>query len=174
LDNLDLMRAAGRATRESGKVVAAVDELTDAVYMFFRTNRFLPTTGNYEQLLRLPAKVFADFVPDPERQYEQGEVIRLDSWKLLCQSAGKIQEPVRIEDNQIRPTMLKIFRDINSHDSDGTPRHWIREEFCVQDMMRFWQDSDPNREGWYRVKSLRVDSATSPPNDGLNWEKIVE
>jgi len=172
MDRQDYINA-GRAARKSEKVVEVVDELTDTVYAFFRSYTFLPTTDNFEQLLRLPAKVFAEYVPDPDRQYEQYKVIKLDSWKLYFQNNGKIQEQIRIEDNRIKPSILKIFRSVDDHDPDGTPRNWIGEEFCIQDMRRFWQDGDPNRTGWYRVKSARVDSATPPPNDGQNWVKDV-
>jgi len=165
---------AGRAAREAKEVVAQVDELSDLLKSVFRMQRFLPTTASCEQLLVLASKpgIFFEYTYDPDRQYEQGEVREYDGWTLLLQNTGRIQEPIRIEDNQLRPSILKLFRGIESHDLDGTPRHWVREEFCVHGMERYWSDSDSNREGWYVVVSPRVDSATPPPNDNQNWAKV--
>jgi len=165
---------AGRAARKATEVVEAVDELTELMKSVFRMQRYLPTTSNYDQLLMLASKpgIFAEYVDDPEAQRERGEVIAFGFWLLLMQNDGRIQEQIRIEDNQLRPSILKMFRGIESHDPDGTPHHWIREEYCRQGMQRYWQDSDPNRTGWYEVKSMRVDSATPPPNDEQNWKKV--
>jgi len=170
---------AGRAAREAAAIVETVDELTEAVEgmteklnAFFRAHRFLPTTSNFEQLLNLPAKTFQPYVEDSNRQYEQGEVFAFNDWVILCQQSGRIQEPIRIEDNQLRPTMLKLFRGIESLDADGTARNWVREEFCIKGMQRYWQDTDPSRTGWYEVISARVDSSTPPPSDSMNWGKL--
>lgn len=130
---------------------------------------FSTSERNMVALVKLPALLFAEYVPDGERVYERGEVIRVGSNKFLIQNFGKIDpnNPPRIESNQVEPSLCKLFRDGGRYD-------WVREEFCLQGFERYYDDGDANRTGWYRVISARVDSGTPPPNDYQHWEKIED
>ena len=123
-----------------------------------------------EALVRLPFSMFAEYVPDGNRDYERGEVVRSGCNKWLLQGNGRL-DPNKALDAQ---SLLKLLRDSNSHDPDGTPRNWHREEYCLKGFQRYYDDGDPGRTGWYEVISERVDSATNPNNDMQNWRKVED
>jgi len=81
----------------------------------------------------------------------------------------------RIDVDNPPPTnpLCKLFRDSGRYDPDGTPRNWVREEYCLKGFERYYDGGDPQRTDWYAVKSGRVDSATPPPNDAQNWQKKI-
>ena len=124
---------------------------------------FSVSQRNHIALVKLPAMLFAEYVPDGNREYQRGEVVRVGHAKYLMQNFGKI------DPNNPPPTnnLCKLFRDSASHDADGTPREWVREEFCLQCFQRLYNGA------WYEVTSAMVDSATPPPNDGQNWKAVA-
>ena len=130
---------------------------------------FSVSERNMIALVKLPSLLFAEYVPDGNREYQRGEVIRVGSNKFLLQNWGKIDpsNPPRIENNQVQPSLCKLFRDNGRYD-------WVKEEFCLKGFKRYYNDGDPNRTGWYVVVSERVDSGTPPPNDSMNWSKLID
>ena len=112
-------------------------------------------------LVRLPYLLFPAYVPDGDRQYNQGEVIRVGAEKYLLQNWGGI------DPNTPPPTnpLCKLFRD-------GGRYPWVREEYCLKGFERYYDDGDPNRTGWYAVTADYVDDATPPPNAPNMWEKV--
>jgi hypothetical protein len=133
--------------------------------------RFLPATNNYKALNRFPAFLFQEYKPDPERNYERGEVIRMpdDSVsKYLLTGDGRIQSTPRIENNQVQPSLLKLFRN-------AARANWVREEFCERGFERYWENPQrPEENGWYRVIVDVVDDADTPPNAPQRWERLPE
>ena len=131
--------------------------------------RFLPATNNFKALVRFPAILFQEYVHNPERMYERGEVIKLPGdniCKFLLTGDGRIQTQPRIENNQVQPSLLKLLRN-----SSRFP--WVREEFCERGFERYWEN--PNRreeDGWYKVIVDVVDDATPPPNAPQRWQKL--
>ena len=118
-------------------------------------------------LVKLPALPFEEYVPDGNREYERGEVIRVGNNKFLIQNWGKIDpaNPPRVENGQVQPQLCKLFRDSGRYE-------WVKEEFCLLGFERYYDDGDENRTGWYRVVSNVVDSGTPPPNDDRNWVRV--
>ena len=114
---------------------------------------------NYEALVRLPYIVFAEYVPDGQREYERGEVIRVGCNKYLLQNWGKIDPAIPPPINPL----CKLFRDKSAYDPDGTPREWVKEEYCLRDFERLYNGL------WYIVIADRVDSGTPPSNDAASW-----
>jgi len=124
--------------------------------------RFIPSTPNYTALVTFPYLCFQEYTPDPDRMYDRGEVIRVGREKYLIQNDGRIDPNIPPPEN----SLCKLFRDGGRYD-------WVREEFCLKDFERYYDDGDPWRSGWYKVISNNVDSSTPPPNDDQNWEKVV-
>ena len=128
--------------------------------------RFLPATNNFKALIRFPAVLFQEYVPDPERNYERGEVLKMPDdnvCKYLLQGDGRIQN------NQPPPenSLCKLFRN-----NGRFP--WVREEFCERGFERFWENPQrPEEDGWYRVIVDTVDDGTPPPNAPQRWEKVT-
>jgi len=111
-------------------------------------------------LVKLPATLFPEYVPDPNKRYDKGEVVRTsDTDKYMAQN--QTTTSVHPSENP----GFKLFRDSGRYP-------WVREEFCLRGFERYYDDGDPGRTGWYRVITTSVDSATPPPNDYQNWEKI--
>ena len=108
-----------------------------------------------ESLVRLPWLFFPEYVPDGQREYRRGEVIRTGHEKWLLQNWGKL-DPNRPPSEQ---SLLKLFRDGNRYD-------WVREEYCIQGFERKYNNK------WYRVKVPSVDDATPPPNATDRWDEI--
>jgi len=111
-------------------------------------------------LVKLPACLFPEYVPDGERIHFKGDVIRQENEKYLMQNQGRLDPNIPLSQQPI----LKLFRD-------SGPYPWVREEFCLRGFERYYDDGDPGRTGWYRVISANVDSATPPPNSA-DWEKL--
>jgi hypothetical protein len=113
--------------------------------------------------------LFQEYVEDHSRQYERGEVIRIGGdtvSKYLVMADGRIQEPIRIEGNEVRPSILKLFRNSNRYP-------WVREEFCEFGFERYYENPQrPEENGWYRVIVDVVDDATPPPNNSNAWKKL--
>ena len=170
-------RIAGRKLRAAEKAVEAVeemkttvDELSDAV------DELLPavisglrftTESARVNLVQMPYKYFPEFVPDPQRDYDRGEVTRMSWNKYLLPDGG------RIDQGQTPATSNRclLHRDTASFDPDGEKRIWVREELCLLGMWR-WDEESGNsaQHGWYEVITRLVASATPPYNDGANWE----
>ena len=112
----------------------------------------------YRQLLLAPYRHFEEWDGDTGRQYQKGDVVRTGEWKWLLQNNGNISP------NPAGSGLTKLFRSTDSHEEDGAPREWEREEFCIFGMERLYNGA------WYRVKAPVVDSATPPPNDAASWE----
>jgi|GEM_PF-3166731 len=108
----------------------------------------------FDVLANLPASYFPEYVPDPERTYFKGDVVRGgEVEKYMAQnqtttSAHPSQNP-----------MFKLFRD-------GGLYEWVREEYCLRGFVRSYAGK------WYEVTAARVDSATPPPNDPASWKEI--
>jgi len=115
-----------------------------------------------EALVRAPALIFSEYVPDGKREYNRGEVVREGSSKWLLQNWGKLDPGIPLN----QQNLCKLFRDSGRYP-------WVREEYCLKGFERYYDDGDPGRTGWYVVISERVDSGTPPPNDSQNWQKIA-
>ena len=100
---------------------------------------------------------FPEYVPDPNREYVQGEAFRVGYNKYVTHNWGKISG------DPSASSLCKLVRDVNSHDPDGAPRIWIKEEYCIKGTKRYHIDK------WYIVKTPVADSATPPPNDTAAW-----
>ena len=125
--------------------------------------RFIPSTNNFKALVRLPAMAFQEYVADPNRDYERGEVITMpgdEVSKYLLTGDGRIQTTARIENDQVQPSLLKLFRN-------KEPAPWVREEFCELGFERTYQGHT------YKVKVAVVDDATPPPNATDRWDQVV-
>jgi len=125
-----------------------------------RKIRFLPATNNYEALIDIPAMVFEEYTPDPQRMYDRGEVLRMqddDVSKYLLTGDGRIQN------NQPPPvnSLCKLFRNAGL---DGQ-FEWVREEFCMKGFIRSYNGK------LYEVTAERVDDATAPPNSNA-WKEV--
>jgi len=115
-----------------------------------------------EALVRLPYLLFPEYVPDLQRDYQRGEVIRVGSNKYLLQNWGRIDIDRPPEINPL----CKLFRDGGRYD-------WVREEYCIKGFERYYDDGDPERTGWYRVIADNAgDNNTPPPGVPMIWEKV--
>jgi len=126
----------------------------------------IPDNDCYEFLIYCPAQLIPEFVPDPQKDWLRGKFTRVGNDKYLLTGDG------RINDTPATSSLCKLFRDENRLNPDGTPREWVREEFCIAGTERYYDDGDPERTGWYVVISDRVDSATPPSGDTMNWQKV--
>jgi len=111
-----------------------------------------------DALVRLPALVFKSYVHDPLLDRERGQVVRVDNYKYLIQNNGRLNEEPHIENNQVQPSLCKLFRDSSKYD-------WVREEYCIEGFIRTYNGVD------YRCIVQIEDSATPPPNNN-SWEVI--
>jgi len=128
---------------------------------------FSVSERNSVALVKLPSLLFPEYVPDGNREYNRGEVIRVGSEKYMFTNWGKIDpnNPPRIEGTQVQPSLVKLYRDSGRY-------NWVREEFCLQGFERYYEDTgNPSNTGWYRVISDVADGAAPPPNDN-RWSKI--
>jgi len=119
---------------------------------------------DFRGCLRLPATLYPEYAPDPEKNYARGMVLKMPGdavSKYVFTGDGRIpnDRPPPIN------SLLKLIRNLV-----GKYR-WVREEFCEMGMWRWW-DADPNRphqHGWYEVIRPVVDDATEPPNATDRW-----
>ena len=109
-----------------------------------------------EALVRMPAMFFQEYVPDGDRFYERGEVVRIGTYKYLLQGDGRIQ----VDNPPPTNSLCKLFRDSGRYE-------WVREEYCIKGFERSYNDV------WYRVIVDRVDDAT-PPSNSNAWEEVTE
>ena len=116
---------------------------------------------NMEALVRAPFMFFPEYVPDSNREYNRGEVVREGGNKWLFENWGKLDPSIPLE----QQPLLKLFRDSRQYD-------YFPGEYCLKDFPRYFHDPDPQRDGLYVVISERVDSKTPPPNDAQNWQKL--
>jgi len=123
-----------------GKIFSAID---------FSTSESL-----LDLLAKLAASNFPEYVPDPEKTYFKGEVVRTsDTDKYMAQN----QTTTSVHPSQ-NPT-FKLFRDDLIYE-------WVREEYCLRGYVRGYEGK------FYQVIAARVDSATPPPNDTASWKEI--
>ena len=117
--------------------------------------RYVDFFYSMEALARLPAMLFAEYAPDPDRNYNRGEVVRVDNAKYLLQNWGRIDpaQPPPVN------SLCKLFRD-------GGRYEWAREEYCIRGFERSYEGV------WYRVTADSVDDATPPPNNPQAWERL--
>ena len=135
--------------RDTGKQIGEALQLVDWFY-------------SMEALVRLPYMLFTEYIPDGERMYNRGEVIRVGNAKYLLQNWG------RIDPNQPPPVnpLCKLFRDSGRYE-------WVREEYCIKGFERYYDDGDPQRTGWYRVIADNAgDNNAPPPGVPMTWEKV--
>jgi len=129
--------------------------------------KFLPATNNYEALVRLPAILFQEYEPNPERMYERGEVLKMPGdnvSKYLLTGDGRIQNDRPPPEN----SLCRLFRNRERCE-------WAREEYCSNGFERYYDDGDPKRTGWYKVIASNAgDNNTSPPGLPNIWKKIIE
>jgi len=112
---------------------------------------------SHESLTRLPAAVFDEYVPDPNRMYNRGEVITINECKYLIQNWGRIDPEIPPPTNPL----CKLFRDNGRYD-------WVREEYCSRGFERYYEDD------WYRVIADNAGDNNTPPPAlvGVVWERI--
>ena len=119
-----------------------------------RTNYF----NNMMALAYLPYVYVPEYVHDTQREYMRGEVTRVGVNKFLLQGDGRLNEQPYIEDNQAKPSLVKLFRDAGRYE-------WVREEYCIKGFERSYNGK------WYRVTAEIVDDST-PPGNSQAWEEI--
>ena len=117
---------------------------------------------NMEALVRAPFIFFEEYVPDAQREYARGNVIKQGNCKWLFENWGKLDPDIPLN----QQPLLKLFRDSGQYD-------YFPGEYCLKGFIRYYHDQDPERAGWYIVISERVDSKTPPPNDYQSWEKVL-
>jgi len=140
--------------REKGRQVGEALALID----------FSVSERNYEALVRLPATLFAEYKPDPERMYDRGEVIRVGNTdKYLLTNQGRIDVDKPPPENPL----CRLFRDNRRYE-------WVREEYCSNGFERHYTDpSDAKRTGCYKVIANNAgDNNTPPPNLPQTWQKL--
>ena len=146
------MRELGRQTGEAVRLI-----------------RFIPTTDNFKALIRFAAIFFEEYTHEPQRDRQRGQVVKMPGdnvSKYLMENDGRIQETPRIENNEVQPRILKLFRN-----SSRFP--WVSGEFCERGFERYWENPNrPEENGWYRVIIDLVDDSTPPPNAPQRWEKL--
>jgi len=106
-----------------------------------------------EALVRMPYTFFKPYVPDGQRDYQRGEVVREGIVKWLLQGDGRL-DPGR---PLMEQSLVKMFRDGHGE------YDWFREEYCLEGFRRRYNGV------LYVVISDRADDATPPPNDTRNW-----
>jgi len=136
--------------RDSGKQIGEALRRIDFFY-------------SMEALVRLPAYLFPEYEPDPERMYNRGEVVRIGNAKYLIQNWGRIDLD---KPPPVNP-LCKLFRDAGRYD-------WVREEYCSRGFERYWENPDrPQDTGWYKVIADNAgDNNTPPPGAETVWEKV--
>jgi len=156
------------SVNETAKTVGVLeDQITELLPMFARSLRFRSESERVT-LIGFDAKFFEPFVFTQNREYDHGEVSVMGSNKWLNNAQG-----TRLNNNETPESSPRFWlhRDNKSFDIDGEKRHWVREELCLQGFWRWDEKSpQPERRGWYRVKTRLVASATDAFNDSTNWE----
>jgi len=115
---------------------------------------FSVSERNHTALVIAHWSLFDEYVPDPERMYNRGEVVRVGGSKYLLQNQGRIDLDKPPEINPL----CKLFRDAGRYE-------WAREEYCLRGFERQYDGE------WYRVTADRVDDSTPPPNSN-SWERV--
>jgi len=130
-------------------------EARDAGRQIGEALRLINFYWSMDALVKLPYILFPEYVPDSERMYNRGNVIRIDKYKYLIQNDG------RIDVNNPPPTnsLCKLFRDSGRYE-------WVREEYVLQGFERSYDDL------WYRCIVPIEDGSTPPPNNPSVWELI--
>jgi len=118
---------------------------------------------SHEALARLPAMLFAEYVPDPDRMYNRGEVVRMGSSKYLLQNWGRID----IDKPPPQNPLCRLFRDSGRYE-------WVREEYCAKGFERYYEDANNSQNtGWYKVIADNAgDNNTPPPGMPTVWERL--
>lgn len=147
--------------KEAGKQIGEAINLID----------FSLSENNFTALAKLPYILFAEYIPDPDKMYYRGEVIRVKDNKYLIQNQGRIENdrPPHIN------SLCKLFRDSKRYDFDGNVRFWVREEWCLFGYERYYENPDrPQDNGWYRVKTNHAEgNNTQPPGMPNIWERCA-
>jgi hypothetical protein len=121
---------------------------------------------SFRGCLRVPATLYPEYVPDPNRNYLRGTVLKMPDdnvSKYVFTGDGRIpndRPPGHPEQRQLRLVRNRT----------GRFRH-VREEFCEQGMWRWW-DADPNRQeqhGWYELIVPIFDGNQDPPQIPQIW-----
>ena len=124
--------------------------------------RFLPSDNNFKALVTFPYILFEEYLPDTNRMYERGEVVRVGREKYLFQGDGRLDKSPK------ESPLCKLFRDAGRYE-------WVREEYCIEGFIRHWKNpSKPDENGWYRVVTDNAgDNVTPPPGVPWVWERVT-
>ena len=116
--------------------------------------RYIDWFYNMGALARAPSPIFDEYVPDGQREYQRGEVVRIKHEKYLLENWGKIDPAIPPDKNPL----CKLFRD-------GGRYPYVPKEYCLKGYPRYWEDANPEREGWFEVIAEMVDDSTPPPDN---------
>ena len=116
--------------------------------------------GNQKALAKMPYRVFDEHVIDPNKEWNQGQVTRVEHEKYLLENWGKIN---------IVPSessLCRLFRDKRLYD-------WRAKEYCLKGFRRYYEDAgNPQNTGVYIViQNDAGDNNTPPPGVPSVWEK---
>ena len=128
---------------------------SEAGRLAWEWTRYVDWYYNMEALVRAPFMFFSVYVPDARREYNRGEVVRIDHEKYLLQNWGKLDPNIPLSEQ----SLCKLFRDSGRYS-------WVREEYCLKGYERLYNGV------WYCVIADRVDDATPPPNNTQAWERL--
>lgn len=116
------------------------------------------------KLVQLPARLFPQYVPDTNRNYDRGEAFADgDVNKWMAQNNTRLDPNIPLHE---QPN-LQLFRDGNGD------YEYFPGEGCLRGFRRRFENVNrPEENGVYEVTVNYVDSKTPPPNDYQSWKKI--
>jgi len=122
----------------------------------------------YRGCLRVPATLYPEYVPDPNRQYTRGTVLKMpgDNVSKYVATADNIRIPNDRPPGHPDNRDWRLVRNLT-----GKYRH-VKEEFCEKGAWRWW-DEDSNRpqdHGWYELIALVFDGNQAPFQIPNIWE----
>jgi len=121
---------------------------------------------DYRGCLRMPATLYPEYEPDPNKNYLRGTVLKNPDdniSKYVFTGDGRI--PNDRPPGHPEQRLLRLVRN-----TTGRFRH-VREEFCEKGALRWW-DADPNRpeqHGWYELTAPVFDGNQDPPQIPQTW-----
>jgi len=121
----------------------------------------------YRGCLRMPAMLYPEYAPDPDRQYARGYVLKMPGDNIS--KYVTINDNIRIQND--KPPGHPDNRDFRLvRNLTGRFRH-VREEFCEKGAWRWWDEdpSKPQEHGWYELTAAVFDGNQAPPQIPNIW-----